>query len=147
MIKTIIILTALLGAHHVHDTTPELADAIDLLCDADIECKMDAITTFYRESRCRMNICGRNGCGPFQQLPRYADTLDGLSDAKKRSVLSSDALVATRQFLDTRSRYKSRHGENWPNRYAGGRDGYQYRWYKTRKHVQRIIKNHTRGNK
>ena len=131
--KTILILTAML-AHHVHPTTHDVAEAIDVVCEGDVECQMDAVASCYRESRCRMHLCESNGCGPFQQLARYAHETEGTYQ-ERREILANDALAATRQWHATRERYRARHGKNWVYRYCGRREfcvGYVKRWEKTR---------------
>lgn len=131
--KTIVLLTALL-AHHVHDTTHDIADAIDVVCAGDAACQLDAVATCYRESRCRMHLCERSGCGPFQQLAQYAHETPGDYN-ERREILANDALAATRQWHATRERYRTRHGNDWIGRYCGRREfcvGYVKRWEKTR---------------
>src|SRR5699024_8924263 len=133
MLKTIIILTAMLG-HHVQDSTHDIAEAIDAVCEDDRTCQLDAIASCYRESRCRMHLCESNGCGPFQQLARYAHETAG-THAERRETLANDALAATKQWHATRERYRARHGERWVYRYCGRRpmcEGYVKRWEKTR---------------
>lgn len=131
--KTIIIIAAMLG-HHTHATSHDIADAIDTVCDGDRECQLDAVATCYRESRCRMGLCESNGCGPFQQLARYAHETPG-DHAERRRLLANDALAATKQWHATRERYRARHGDEWIYRYCGRRPmctGYVQRWKKTR---------------
>lgn len=122
------LIIALLGPH-VHESAPELATAIDAVCaDRSPACVLDAVATCYVETRCQMHLCGRNGCGPFQQLARYADheSLVGMTNSGRRAVLASDPQIAAEQWLIKRDKYRARHGETWPRRYNGSDRAEQY---------------------
>lgn len=125
--KALALIIALLG-HHTHDTAPELADAIDAVCDGDRDCTLDAVATCYVETRCQMHLCERNGCGPFQQLARYVDhpAIVGMSNSGRRAVLASDPQIAAEQWLIKRDKYRARHGDTWPRRYNGSDRAEQY---------------------
>lgn len=136
------LIIALLGAH-THATAPELAEAIDLVCDGDRECVMDAVATCYVETRCQLGHCGRNGCGPFQQLARYADDtpeLVPLTHAERREALNGCAVTATRQWLAVRDRYAARWGGRWPWRYNGSANAERYNadWWTVRRRMERM---------
>lgn len=116
---------------------PELAAAIDHVCP-DAGCRADAVATCYVETRCQLGHCGASGCGPYQQLARYADDvpeLVDLSHAERRHLLDTCPVTATRQWLAVMTRYRARHGDRWPRRYNGHpehRDAYQAQWWRVR---------------
>lgn len=133
----------LLG-HHTHETAPKLADAIDTVCDGDVECVLDAVATCYVETRCQMHLCERNGCGPFQQLARYADhpALVDLSNNLRRVRLAESPRIAAEQWKIKRDKYKARHGDAWPRRYNGSDRAEQYleHWNRIRARAEVLAK-------
>lgn len=139
--KALALIIALLG-HHTHDTAPELADAIDAVCDGDRECVLDAVATCYVETRCQMHLCERNGCGPFQQLARYADhdALIGMTNSERRAILAEDPRIAAEQWKIKRDKYRARHGEMWPRRYNGSenRERYLQHWNRVRARAEGV---------
>lgn len=123
---------------------PELADAIDRVCGESISCRADAVTTCWIETRCQTHHCGRNGCGPYQQLARYADDVDELVSMtldERRQALVSDPELATRQWLAVMTRYEKRWGDRWPWRYNGSEhaERYQQRWQMIRLRLHRAV--------
>lgn len=140
MIKSIIIITTLLGGQ-VHETTPEIARAIDATCAGDTTCQLDAIAVCYIESRCRMVGCNSSdACGPWQQKPRYAYEVEG----DRRLALTTDAKAAARQFVAKRARYMRLHGDKWIRRYAGGteasNDVAEARYHRVLARIKRIAR-------
>lgn len=139
--KALALILFLLG-HHTHETAPELADAIDAVCEGDRECLLDAVATCYVETRCQMSLCERNGCGPFQQLARYADhgALTPLDNAGRREVLANDPQVAAEQWKIKRDKYRARHGDTWPRRYNGSARAEQYleHWNRVRARAEGV---------
>lgn len=139
--KALVLIIALLG-HHAHETAPELADAIDAVCDEDRECVLDAVATCFVETRCQMHLCARNGCGPFQQLARYADhdALISVTHSARRVMLASDPQIAAEQWKIKRDKYKARHGIMWPRRYNGSERAEQYlqHWLRVRARAERV---------
>lgn len=127
------LLLVMLAPHHVDDDTRDLMTAIDHLCETP-RCVADAVTTCYIETRCRMGICCSHGCGPYQQLPRYASV-----DGATRETLPVDPVVATRQFLAKRERYRRSHGSAWPRRYNGSdrAEAYFQKWMKINRRLRR----------
>lgn len=121
-----------------------LADSIDRYCD-DLECRADAVATCYVETRCQLGHCGRNGCGPFQQLARYADDIPELvplTNPERRELLNSCTDIATRQYLAVMQRYRARHGAAWPRRYNGSERKEQYleHWLRIRARLAAAIR-------
>lgn len=142
MIKSIIIITTLLGGQ-VHETTPEIARAIDATCAGDTTCQLDSIAVCYIESRCRMIGCNSSdACGPWQQKPRYAYELGKEEEA--RELLTNDAKAAARQFVAKRARYMRLHGDKWIRRYAGGteasNDVAEARYHRVLARIRRIVR-------
>ena len=125
--KALVLILSLLGAH-THETAPELADAIDTVCEGDRECVLDAVATCYVETRCQMHLCGSNGCGPFQQLARYVDhpSLVGYTNNTRRVLLAESPRFAAEQWKIKRDKYKARHGDAWPRRYNGSDRAEEY---------------------
>lgn len=124
---------------------PDLADAIDRVCGPSSACRADAVATCYVETRCQTHHCGRNGCGPFQQLARYADDvpeLEGLSYEERRALLVSDPVIAAAQWKAVKDRYEARHGNRWPHRYNGSpnADRYLEQWTAIRARLTRFIR-------
>lgn len=118
---------------------PELAAAIDTVCP-DLSCRKDAVATCYVETRCQTQHCERNGCGPYQQLARYADDIPELEAAtidERRRLLVSDPVIATRQWLAVMQRYKRRWGDRWPWRYNGSSNAERYNdfWWSIRRRL------------
>lgn len=147
MIPTIVILSSMLN-HHADTYTDEVADGIDRVCES-VECQLDAVATCWIETRCLgENICGKNGCGPFQQVRRYTDIpeLEGLSYREKTLILQEDTFVAAKQWKSKRDSYRARHGKTWPVRYNGteNAEAYYRRWQRARSWAQGIEK---RANK
>lgn len=141
--KALALIIALLG-HHTHETAPELAGAIDAVCDGDRECLLDAVATCYVETRCQMHLCSNrsSACGPFQQLARYADhdALIDLTNNARRVILAEDPQIAAEQWKIKRDKYKARHGNMWPRRYNGGARAEQYlqHWNRIRARAERV---------
>lgn len=139
--KALTLIIALLG-HHTHDTAPELAGAIDAVCDGSDRCVLDAVATCYVETRCQMHLCERNGCGPFQQLARYADhrELTPHDNAGRRRILEADPRVAAEQWKIKRDKYRARWGARWPWRYNGSAraEQYQQHWMRVRARAERV---------
>lgn len=127
---------------------PELAAAIDQVC-TDLACRKDAVATCYVETRCQTHHCARNGCGPYQQLGRYADDipeLEPLDIAERRRLLVEDPVIATKQWHAVMTRYRQRFGERWPWRYNGSDNAERYleNWWNIRNRLTRAAK---RGEK
>ena len=119
-----------------------LADAIDRHCD-DVACRADAVATCYVETRCQLGHCGSNGCGPFQQLGRYADDIPELVELtipERRELLNTCPDTAMRQYLAVMTRYRSRYGDRWPRRYNGSAraDAYLEHWWTIRRRLARF---------
>lgn len=136
-----LLILALLGPH-THATAGELGAAIDAVCACDHECTLDAVATCYMETRCQLGLCGRNGCGPFQQLPRYVshEALVGMGDSGRRAALRDDAQLAAEQWKLKRDRYKARFGARWPARYNGSARAEQYldNWTRVRARAEGV---------
>lgn len=145
--KTILILAAML-AHHADDFTAEIAEAIDHVCAGDPACQLDAVATCWVETRCRgRDKCGRNGCGPFQQVRRYTThpRLEGLSYAEKTKILGADAVVAAEQWRLKRDKLKKRFGGVWPKHYNGSenKDQYLEKWKRARAWAASLRRGHS----
>lgn len=138
----VIILSML--AHHADDFSHDIALGIDHACDTD-ECVLDAVATCWVESRCRgIDKCGKNGCGPFQQVRRYTThpELEGLDYAQKTRVLGRDTIVAAEQWRMKRDKLEKRFGDRWPVHYNGSKnkEAYFVRWKKARAWAASILK-------
>lgn len=149
MIPTIMILATMLG-HHADQATQDVAEGIDQVCD-NVDCQLDAIATCWIETRCtHQEVCGPNGCGPFQQVRRYTDIpeLEGLTYAQKTILLETDMLVAAKQWKSKRDKYKRSHGRSWPIRYNGTKQAKAYyrRWQKARLWAYNVQKQQRRRN-
>lgn len=128
-----LMLSLALAVHH------ELASAIDEVCP-DLSCRKDAVATCYVETRCQTHHCARNGCGPYQQLGRYADDIPELVEldvSERRRLLVEDPVVATRQWLAVMTRYRARWGDRWPWRYNGSDNAERYHdhWWQVRRRL------------
>lgn len=134
------LILALLG-HHTHHTAERLGAAIDAVCDGDRDCVLDAVATCYVETRCQMGLCGSNGCGPFQQLARYADhdALAAMTITDRRAALENNATIAAEQWLIKRNKYRQRWGDRWPWRYNGSDNAERYfnHWTRVRARMEK----------
>lgn len=138
----LVLIAMLMPSHHMHESTPDVARAIDEVCGDDHACTLDAVATCYVETRCRA-IAGRtsSASGPWQQLPRYADhpSLDGMSAQAIGEALNTDPVLAAEQWKLKRDRHRARYGARWPLRYHGGETKHVYfkRWKAARERVSK----------